>query len=92
MKKVKIQDHLFERNHLIEGSRKIDFFSDYGYIGSSNAVNIDNTAKSAVKIVTRAASTMESGVAYLVLAILDEAGMTNEMNQIKKLFDKKYKE
>ena len=78
------------KKYLVE--RKIDFFSDYGYIGSSNAVGINNITKEALNKLRSPSSTKERDVAYLVLAILDEAGMTEYFNQIKSIFDRKLKQ
>jgi hypothetical protein len=77
-------------NYLNEGRRKIDFYMDYGYIGSSNAVDLNKRSEAEVNHLSSPSSMKEVMVVYFILAILDEAKMTDEFNQIKKILDKKY--
>ena len=75
--------------YLNEGLRKIDFFSDYGYVGSSNAVALNKMAEKDYNYLSSPSSMKEVMVSYFILALLDEADMKNEFNQVKKIFDKK---
>jgi len=75
--------------YLNEGRRKIDFFMDYGYIGSSSAVEIDKRVDALMSYLENPYSMRGPMIAYFILALLDEAKMTGEFNQIKKIFDKK---
>jgi hypothetical protein len=83
---MKFKEHINE----VHG-RKIDFYSDYGYIGSGNAVKTDRAAIEAIDKLHSPSSTKERDVAYLVLAILDEAKMKDFYRQVKAMFDRKLK-
>ena len=73
-------------NYLTEYSRhKIDFFMRWGYIGSSNAVRIDNIANDVVNDL-RHDKTL---VSYLAIILMEEIDFKDVAAKLAKLLDQK---